>query len=184
MGIFPDISTATLVAVVLVYLFAGMIKGAFGFGLPLASIALLPLFIPIDMALGVNAGLLPASNIFQFAQGRMMRETVVRFWPLLSGVTVGVAIGAPLAKGVDKQVLTVCLGVLVMAFTVMTRFRPEFHIPTRHERSAGVVAGSVGVPPAMVKVAGRERRTSFSPRLPVRNRIWCVEPAAHSWNGA
>ncbi len=147
-SVFSDIGPTATVAILTIFLFGGLVKGGLGFGLPLVTISALPLVVPIDLALGINSVVLPLANVFQYVQARMMRETIVRFWPVLIGLVIGVPIGAALVSAIDKRLLLACLGVFVMIFVALTALNPRFRIPDHLARPVGgltgVIAGFVG----------------------------------------
>ncbi len=130
------------------FLLGGIIKGAMGFGLPLVTISILPYFLPIELALAINAATMVFTNIAQFLQTGFAYRTFNRFWPMIVGLSAGALCGAFLVRSADEVVLGLILGVLVMAFVVMTVYVPRFEIPRRWERPAGwgvgTIAGVVG----------------------------------------
>jgi len=124
-----------------VYFIGGLVKGGSGFGLPLITISVLPLIVPIDVALAVNAVVLPFVNIFQFGSSGHAGATVKRFWPVVVGLFVGVPIGALFVHAIAPETLTIALGIFVMAFVVLTALSPRVEIPQRFEKPAGGLTG-------------------------------------------
>ncbi|MEM6943618.1 MAG: TSUP family transporter, partial [Pseudomonadota bacterium] len=106
LGIGP---TAALLGLVAFFL-GGLVKGGLGFGLPLVTISLLPLFLPLDLALAINALILPALNAWQARQSGRFGEVLRRFWPLALTLTLFLPLGAWFATGVDTRTLTLALG--------------------------------------------------------------------------
>ena len=143
-----DFDMAGLSLLAAIFFLGGMVKGALGFGLPLTTMAILPLFVPVDFALAVNALVLPLTNVAQFLQARRMRETLVRFRYVLGGIVLGVPIGATLVSLVSDNGLRIALGCFVLLFIALTLSRPSFAIAAgvEHPVGAGVgfAAGIVG----------------------------------------
>ncbi|PQO23268.1 hypothetical protein C2I36_08895 [Rhodobacteraceae bacterium WD3A24] len=137
-----------LLAVLAIFVAGGMIKGAMGFGLPLATMSVLPLVIPVEAALAINAIVLPLTNVTQFLHERRMSETLRRFNPVVIGVVIGVPIGAVFVAFVNDSVLLIALGVFVVAFTGVSLVTPRLAVPEGRERGIGgvigVLAGVVG----------------------------------------
>ena len=145
LGLGPGPAVATL----LVFFGAGVVKGGLGFGLPLVSVSVLPLFTPIEVALGINAVVLPLTNVWQYGRSGLAWTTLHRFWPVLLGLAVGVPVGGALIASIKPSTLTLSLGILIAGFAVMTGLNPRLAIPWHLERAIGVaigvVAGVIGV---------------------------------------
>jgi uncharacterized membrane protein YfcA len=129
-------------AILAVAFFAGgFAKGGTGFAFPLLVIPIASPFAPLDLVLAIIAMLMPFVNILQFTNGGRMRESVVRFWPMLAGLAVGAPLGALLFPFIDQRFLALGVGLLIVAFVFWTLFRPNIRIPPRSEKSLGGVAG-------------------------------------------
>lgn len=130
------------------FMLGGIAKGALGFGMPLVTISILPFLIPVDLALAINAVLLPFTNVAQFVRSGPMMTTVRRFWPLLTGMIVGIGAGALFITMVDPRSLTLLLGLFVMGFVGLSVLKPQFHVPATVERptawGVGLASGVVG----------------------------------------
>ena len=137
------VDPTTLALVLATFLLGGLVKGGLGFGLPLATVSILPLLVPIETALALNAVILPISNITQFVGERAMRETFMRFWPLVLGLVIGIPAGAVFVKYVDDAVLMTALGVFVVLFSLSAAFTPAYRIPDSVQRRIAVWVGMV-----------------------------------------
>lgn len=131
-----------------IYLAAGFVKGALGFGTPLISVALLSLFVPADTALAYNALVILATNLQQIGQAGEMRAGLAAAWPLMAGMAIAVPVGALFAAGVSKPVLLAILGSFVLIFVVSSFLRPTLRVPGGAERrigfGMGLASGLVG----------------------------------------
>ncbi|WP_142848042.1 sulfite exporter TauE/SafE family protein [Telmatospirillum sp. J64-1] len=143
-----NIGSAVALGLGATFLLGGIAKGALGFGMPLITISILPMIVPIDMALALNAVILPFTNFTQFVQSGPMMETIRRFWPLTTGMIIGIAGGALFITVVDPRILSLILGLFVMTFVAVMVLKPQFHVPARAERSTGwgvgLASGVVG----------------------------------------
>ncbi|MEO1275591.1 MAG: sulfite exporter TauE/SafE family protein [Pseudomonadota bacterium] len=124
-----------------VFFIGGVVKGGLGFGLPLVSISLLPLLLPIELALAINALILPGLNAWQARQSGRFKEVLQRFWPLALTLTLMLPVGVWLGAGLQLGTLTLFLGIFVMAFTLFQALSPKVMIPARLERPAGALTG-------------------------------------------
>ncbi len=142
------LSAPELGAVLAIFLMGGFVKGALGFGLPIATISVLPLVIPVDMALAINTVVQPLTNLGQLFGSGHGWASVRRFWPMTVPLAVGVGVGASFVKGLDPETLLLILGLFVMAFTALSLRGVALPVGPRRERAAGLgtgfVAGLVG----------------------------------------
>lgn len=138
----------SLAPVLAVYLIAGVIKGAMGFGLPVVAVALLPFFVPIDMALALNAVVILLTNLQQIRQGGAPREGLRAAWALMLGMTLMVPVGAMFVVGLDKSLLVMIIAGFVLAFVMLSFFNPAFRTPpdwaNRIGFGTGLLSGIVG----------------------------------------
>ena len=144
MPIPATIDPVTTAAVLAVFLLGGIVKGALGFGLPLTAMAILPFLISVEAALAINALILVATNVAQFVQMRQMRETVLRFAPVLWGIAIGVAGGTAMVSLFSDDALLVTLGGAVVGFTALSVAAPNLRLPPAGERPFGFLAGISG----------------------------------------
>ena len=130
-----------LLFLIVIFFLGGTVRGVLGFGLPLTTTAMLPLVIPVEMALTVNAMVLSFTNIAQLLHGGRIRETMSRFRTVLAGIVVGVPIGAAFITLVDDHVLMFALGAFIILFIVINILNPHFTVPVGREREIGAAAG-------------------------------------------
>jgi len=131
-------------------LFAGFVKGATGFGMPMLMISGLGSFLPPELAL---AGLiLPAlaANLWQaFRQGWAAAAASAReHWRFLAVLLTCIAIGAQFVTALPGATLFLVIGVPVTVFAglQLAGWRPRIDRGRRRpvEFAAGTLAGLVG----------------------------------------
>ncbi|MEO0994650.1 MAG: sulfite exporter TauE/SafE family protein [Pseudomonadota bacterium] len=145
----------TVAAVLGVYLLAGIVKGAMGFGLPIVSVALLPFVVPVTQALTLNAIVLLATNIAQVWRAGDRRGGLAAAWPLMLGMALTVLPAAWAAAAIPREALLLVLGVFVMAFVGWSLAAPEIRIAPRAVRPVGVTTGmTAGVVGAVTSAPG------------------------------
>lgn len=132
-----------------VAVFAGLVKGVVGFGMPLVLISGLSLVMPPDVALG--ALILPtvASNILQaFRQGIPAAvQSISKFRRFLIVGGVFLLASSQLTPWVSAAALLGGVGVLVVAFCILQlsgRSIPVQKSPRRAEVTMGAIAGFIG----------------------------------------
>lgn len=129
------------IALALAFLAGGFVKGGVGFAFPLVAIPIATQAVSLELTLAVIAPLMPLLNIAQFANGGRMRETVLRFWPMLAGLLAGAPLGALFFTAVNRDWLILFVGILILVFVAMTLFRPNVRIPEGAEKRTGAAAG-------------------------------------------
>ena len=137
------------------FIVGGLCKGALGFGLPFITVSIIPLFAPLEVALAVNAVVLPVANFLQFTRDGLIRSTLDRHKTVVLGILIGAPIGAYLLDAMAIQIIELILGVFVMCFVVLTLYNPSIKVPQRKERRLGLGVGLfAGVIGTMTTVNG------------------------------
>ena len=126
----------------------GLVKGVVGVGIPMVAVPLMSLVIPAHHAAAlVLLPVIPA-NIVQMQAGGSLRGKVIRFAPLVIGISVGTVAGGWWFTRGDPRAIQFVIGVIVAGFVVVRLTSPNLAIPPRLERSlglgVGVVAGVLG----------------------------------------
>ena len=137
--------TVTLVVLSALALFAGgAVKGLVGIGIPLVSISLLSLFLPLAEAVILLPVPIIVANLWQSFGGAHFGAALRRFWPLVLAMFIGTAAGAHVLASLDTASLNLLVGALVVLFSLSSYVNPELRLPARFERGLGVVAGAFG----------------------------------------
>ncbi len=144
------LTMADLLAALAVTLFAGFVKGAVGFAMPLIMISAFSAFLPPDLAL---AGLiLPTlvTNLSQaFRQGVAPAvQTARTYRRFLIGTVVFIALSAQLFEFIPRMAYLLLLGLPVTAFAAAQLAGLPLALPLRHrvgaEWALGVIGGLYG----------------------------------------
>jgi Sulfite exporter TauE/SafE/Transposase IS116/IS110/IS902 family len=124
-------------------LLAGFVKGFIGMGLPTIATGLLTLV----MAPGQAAGLLVvpnfSTNAWQALAGIKLRALVRRFWPMLLGICVGSTPGAGFLANDTSGRASMALGVLLVAYALMSMVSPRLSVPPHTEWWLAPVVGTI-----------------------------------------
>ncbi len=137
----PDVSLILLVAAA--FTLAGFVKGVVGLGLPTVSMGLLSLvMLPAQSAALL---LIPSlvTNVWQLLAGPDFRALIVRLWPMLLMVCVGVWFGGGWLAGENAAAARVGLGLCVAAYAALGLAAVRFHVSPEAERWLAMPIGLV-----------------------------------------
>jgi len=145
---FLDLGVPVLAACTIAMLAGGLVKGVVGIGLPLVALPIMANFIPIPKAIALLILSSFATSVWQSADGGLFTPSVRRFWPLLIGIVIGVAVSVKALATFDVKLLYLILGVIVTGFASFLQRQLVLPVTPRAERWAapltGVVAGLIG----------------------------------------
>ena len=137
--------TSTLILLSALALFAGgAVKGLVGIGIPLVSLSLLSLFLPLADAVILLPVPIIVANVWQSIVEPHFVPALRRFWPLVLALFGGTIAGAHVLTSLDPSSLNLLVGALVVLFSLSSYMTPELRIPVRLERRLGIFAGALG----------------------------------------
>lgn len=148
--IFGGLAPATFALALAITLFAGFVKGAVGFAMPLIMVSAFSAFLPPQMAV---AGLiLPTlvTNLSQaFRQGIPAAvETSMTYRRFLIGTVVFILVSAPLVTVIPKETFLLTLGLPITAFAALQLTGVPLALPIHHRTRAewglGILGGLYG----------------------------------------
>ena len=136
------LDTNVIVVVAGTFLFAGMVKGVIGLGLPAVSLAVLT--VAFDLPTAMSLLLVPSfvTNLWQALVGGHGKAILLRLWPFLIMATVTVWVGALALTRMDLRLLTALLGVLLAIYSLVSLRGIQLAIPARHETWVGPLVGA------------------------------------------
>lgn len=126
--------------------FAGYVKGAVGFAMPLIMIAAFSSFMPPDLALAALILSVLTTNLHQTLRDglRPAAATARAYWRVLAATGAGILISAPFVTVIPERLMLGLLGVPVMGFALMQLSGWQPAIPARAQRPAEWGLGLVG----------------------------------------
>ena len=135
---------------VIVTLFAGFVKGAVGFAMPMIMISAFSSFLPPEVAL--SGLILPtvAANLRQaFRDGAAgFRDAVRVYWRFLLATVIFIAISAQFVRVIPQPVFLALLGVPITLYALLQLMGRKLAIRLEHQTRAewlfGIVAGLYG----------------------------------------
>lgn len=120
----------------------GFAKGVLGVGLPMVTVPILSLFLPIRDVVAIMYFPILATNIWQAFSGGYLLLALKRFWPLLLVLTILVWVGTFSLTRLDADLVALLLGLAVAIFAALSLLRPNLRIAPRWEKPLGVLAGA------------------------------------------
>ena len=140
------LTPAAFAAALAITMFAGFVKGAIGFAMPLIMISTFAAFMPPPMALA--ALILPtlATNLQQaFRQGAGAAwDSVCRYRRMIAMLVIFIAISAQFVLSIPSWLLLGVLGVPLTAFAVVQLLGMDLRLQLRHRKGAEYVLGGIG----------------------------------------
>jgi uncharacterized membrane protein YfcA len=140
----------SLIAVV--FIFAGVVKGVLGGGLPAISIGVLSLVMPIPQAAALVVLPSFAANIWQ-SFGPDFYVLLRRLWLMLVGICIGAWLGAGLMTGAYSEWARVGLGLSLAIYSAIGLFKLRLALPRAAEPwlspfvgiATGFIAAGTGI---------------------------------------
>ena len=128
--------------------FAGIVKGVIGFALPIVSLSLLSLFIPVELALALIVFPIFATNLVLAIQGGKIKYVLSRFWPLILSLSIGLFVSARILVGIKAETLYLLLGSIIIFLLGIDALKGHVAIPAKWERAIslpiGLLSGIIG----------------------------------------
>lgn len=125
------------------FVFAGMVKGVIGFGMPTVSLALLTLATDLTTAMALLLVPTLATNLWQAVVGGNARAILVRTWPFMATACATILLGTAALSRVELFWPTALLGSLMIAYGAVNIAGLGLRVPTRQEYWAGPAIGFV-----------------------------------------
>jgi uncharacterized membrane protein YfcA len=129
--------------IALVFVLAGVVKGATGLGLPTVSMGLLAIVMtPLQAAALV---VLPTfvTNIWQLVAGPLLWPIIVRLWPMMATLCLGIWAGAGLMTGSHSRYGTVFLGATLLVYALTALASLHLKVQKAHEPWLGPIIGAM-----------------------------------------
>jgi uncharacterized protein len=130
-----------LALVLLAVGFAGFVKGFVGFGFPLISVPIVALIT--DPRTAVIAISIPTilSNVVVLVQGKAPGPELRRALPFIVPLVASALLGASLLPRLDPRLLAGIIGVVSVAFSLLSLVRVKLSLTPAQERVASPVCG-------------------------------------------
>ena len=146
------INVETVALVTTTYLFAGIVKGITGLGIPIIGVAFTAPIIGMQPAVALALGPSVLTNVWQALVGGNFFAILRRIWPLLLTSLIGIWFGSGILAATDSRYLLLFLGALLIVYSVTALIRARLPSPGSHESwlsptlglPAGIIFGMTG----------------------------------------
>ena len=146
LSFFPSVDPVVISALLLIFLFSGIIKGFLGIGLPTAAMAFLTLVMEPTEAISLLTIPIIATNLFQFMRSSERVQTAKKYKYFALAIMVSIFITAWNITAFPPGFLTVVIGFAMIIFSVNLLF--GFSLPIGPGLSwqigVGVLSGFLG----------------------------------------
>lgn len=136
-----EVSLTAMLAIIAIFLLAGVVKGVVGLGLPTISMALLALLIAPAQAAALLIVPSLLTNLWQAGSWGQARASLGRLGGLLAGCAAGTLVGAACLGAPAGGWASLTLGVALLAYAIWGLAGRTLAVPPHHERWMGPVAG-------------------------------------------
>lgn len=136
-----ELGLVSAVAIAVVFMLAGFVKGVIGLGLPTISIGLLSLLMSPAQAAALLVVPSFVTNIQQMRPWKQVFRLVRRLWPMMLGIGLGVAAGSGTLSGANAVLASTALGIALLSYAGLGLAAVRFSIAMRHEPWLGPIAG-------------------------------------------
>jgi uncharacterized membrane protein YfcA len=136
-----ELDLSAILVIAFAYLLAGVAKGSVGFGLPLIAVPIVASIVPVPTAIALTLAPILISNIHQAASAARPATALRRFWPLILCMVAGSALGAQILTRIDRDSISITVGVLLLGFVASRGLAARLDVPRRAERWLNPVVG-------------------------------------------
>ena len=116
--ILPSQEIAITIAVLAIFLFAGIVKGFLGIGLPAAAMAFLTLVMDPTIAISLLTLPIIFTNVMQYARCENPRPIARKYWVFALAIIVSIFITSFFILSYPKAILTISIGLAMIAFSL------------------------------------------------------------------
>ena len=140
------LTPAGFAAALAITLFAGFVKGAVGFAMPMIMISAFSTFLPPEIAL--SGLILPTlfSNLSQaFRQGVAAAwETVKTYRRILIATVIMIVVSAQFVRAIPQDIFLLLLGLPITAFAALQLMGRNLALRLEHRNRAEWILGAIG----------------------------------------
>lgn len=130
-----------IVAGIIIYFLAGMVKGTLGIGFPTTAIATFSLFVDARTAVAYVVIPMCVTNIWQIYRNGHLLEVCERYWRLIVAMILAMAIMSVISAEVPIRFLTAILAFGITLFAVLGLWKTVPLLPKQYDKPAQLIAG-------------------------------------------
>ena len=148
-----DFSPSRLLAILLTFFLAGIVKGVIGMGLPTVAMGVLGSLMPPVAAASLLLAPSFVTNVWQLFAGPSFKALAWRLWLMMAGILIGTILGARLLTAVNSRWTTMGLGAALAVYAALALLARPWSVSAASERrlspavglATGLVTGVTGV---------------------------------------
>jgi len=130
-----------IIAGVLIYFLAGVVKGTLGLGFPTTAIAMFSLFVDARSAVAYVVIPMCVTNIWQIYRSGRLLEVCQRNWRLIVAMMIAIAITSVISADLPMKLLTFVLGLAISLFAILGLLKSAPLLPEKYDKPAQLIAG-------------------------------------------
>jgi uncharacterized membrane protein YfcA len=130
-----------IIAAIVIYFLAGLVKGTLGLGFPTAAIAMYSLFVDARSAVAYVVIPMCVTNIWQVYRCGHVREVFERYWRLILAMMLAIAIMSVISAQLPIKLLTAILAFGITLFAVLGLWKSAPLLPEKYDKAAQLMAG-------------------------------------------
>ena len=145
-ALLPSLDPLLIASICGIFIFAGIVKGFLGIGLPAAAMGLLTLIFPPTEAISLLWLPILFSNMFQFGRARNKREIAFTYKWFAAAIFISIFLTSLFINDYPTALLTVAIGVAMVVFSMNLLFGLSLPVgPGRGwQVGVGIVSGVLG----------------------------------------
>jgi uncharacterized membrane protein YfcA len=136
-----DYSTAQVIAILAIYVFAATAKGVTGLGFSTTCLPFLVVTVGLKEALPLVIIPSICTNLVVMKNAGRFKESLLRFWPMLLATIPGLFVGLWTLGLIDGQLAAGVLGIILLLWCVFSYSKPEFKIEQQWEQRLKPISG-------------------------------------------
>ena len=145
-ALLPSLDPQLIASICAIFVFAGIVKGFLGIGLPAAAMGLLTLIISPTEAISLLWLPILFTNIFQYGRARNKREIVMTYKWFAAAIFCSIFLTSLFINDYPTALLTVAIGIAMVVFSLNLLFGLSLPVgPGRGwQVGVGIVSGVLG----------------------------------------
>lgn len=146
MEVFGDLGPVVLAVAAAVAVFAGVVKGAVGFAMPILMVSGLSLVLPLNLALAALVVPTMVTNLLQAVRGGLpaLVASARDYWRLIVTVLGMILLSAQLVTVLPSRVLYLMIGIPVSLYAISQLLGRPLTVPAKNRNTAQWITGLVG----------------------------------------
>jgi uncharacterized membrane protein YfcA len=145
-ALLPSLDPLLIASICGIFVFAGIVKGFLGIGLPAAAMGLLTLIFPPTEAISLLWLPILFSNMFQYGRARNKREIAMTYKWFAAAIFCSIFLTSLFINDYPTALLTVAIGIAMVVFSLNLLFGLSLPVgPGRGwQVGVGIVSGVLG----------------------------------------